>query len=121
MNSFLIDTLGWEKGEKHLPQLQGDKDFVLLVHPDKGMLVARNVSRCIAAPQNPSYDREYARKHAFDLLTVRGLCPRDLLAYCLDRGWLPDAAFPGSDDTRLVADNADFIARCYLQHYYTAD
>ncbi len=121
LNSFLIDALGWDKEEKHLPQLQNDKDFVLLVNPDKGMLVARNVSRCIAAPQNSSYDRQYARQHAIDLLTVRGLCPRDLLVYCLDNGWLPDATFPGSDDTRLVADNADFIARCYLQHYYTAD
>ncbi|MBD5203776.1 MAG: DUF3843 family protein [Bacteroidales bacterium] len=121
LNRFFIDSLGWEADTEHLPMMKEDHDFVLLVNHDKGLLVARNVARCIAAPDNSLYDREYAATHAINLLTVRGVCPADLLHYICERGWLPDARFPGSDDTHLVADNYDFIARCYLQLYYRGD
>lgn len=121
LNEFFIKSLGWDEGEKHLPALENERDFVLLVNRHKGMLAARNVARCIASPDNPLYDKEYAHNHAIDLLTVRGLCPADLLVYIMNRGWLPDAVFPGCDDNDVVADNADFIARCYLQQYYRGD
>lgn len=52
---------------------------------------------------------------------MRGLCPPDLRALVVKNGWLPDAAFPGTEDTALVRDNADFIARVYLQLYYRGD
>lgn len=118
MNRFFIDVLGWEAGVDHLDNLRGAHDFVLMVNPERGLLVARNVARCFKAPGNELYDPAYAREHAFNLLTVRGACPADLLRYALKQGWLPDAAFPGTDNHALVADNADFIARCYLQLYY---
>lgn len=121
LNRFFIDKLGWEAGEEHLPMMKGERDFVLMVNKDKGMLAARNVARCIASPDNPYYDKAYAQEHAFDLLTVRGLCPGDLLRVIFENDWLPDAHFPGSDDYRLVNDNRDFIARCYLQKYYVGD
>ena len=120
LNRFFIDALGWDEGE-NLAQLKPYSDFVLLVNPEKGMLAARDVARCIKLPGNPCYDEEYARDHAIDLLTVRGLCPGDLLQYVLEHKALPDARFPGSDDTRLVDANADFISRCYLQMYYRGD
>lgn len=120
LNRFFIDALGWEEGE-NLAQLKPFSDFVLLVHPKKGMLAAREVAKCIKIPENPCYDEAFAREHAIDLLTERGLCPGDLLQYVLERKALPDAHFPGSDDFRLVAENADFIARCYLQKYYRGD
>ena len=121
MNNFFVDALGWAQGEEHLPGVKNDRDFVLMVDPHKGMLLARNVARCIAAPDNHLYDKEYAGKHAIELLTVRGVCPGDLLRLIIDRGWLPDAVFTGSDNYDLVARNADFIARCYLQQYYRGD
>lgn len=121
LNNFFIKVIGWEENQEHLPQMKGERDFVILVNREKGMLLAKGVARCIAAAENPSYDQEYAHEHAIDLLTVRMVCPHDLLQYCLDRKMLPDAAFPGSDDTRLVADNADFISRCYLQIFYRGD
>lgn len=121
MNRFFIEKLGWEAGEEHLPMMKGERDFVLMVNKYKGMLAARNVARCIASPENPFYDKEYAKLHAFDLLTVRGLCPGDLLRVIFDHNWLPDAHFPGTDDYKLVEENRDFIARCYLQQYYTGD
>lgn len=121
MNRFFISALGWDKGEEHLAQVKNDQDFVLMVDPQKGMLLARNVAKCIAAPENPLYDKEYAKFHAMDLLTMRGCCPPDLLRLVCEKGWLPDAVFPGTDDKKLVAENADFIARCYLQSYYRGD
>lgn len=121
LNKFFIEALGWDSKEEHLAQLKGAHDFVLMVNKHKGMLLARNVARCLKAPMNPYYDEAYAREHAIELLTVRGLCPADLLRHALVNGWIPDARFPGSDDTKLVADNSDFIARCYLQTYYRGD
>ena len=121
LNTFFIRALGWQEGERHLDQLSAASDFVLMVNREKGMLLARDVARCIADPANPLYDRTYASTHAFDLLTVRGLCPGDLLRRILAEGWLPDATFPDTQTQELVRRNADFIARCYLQLYYRGD
>ena len=121
MNSFFISALGWAEGEEHLAQVKNDSDFVLMVDPDKGMLLARNIAKCIADPDNKLYDKDYASAHAMELLTVRGCCPADLLRYICEKGWLPDAVFPHTDDHELVATNWDFIARCYLQQYYRGD
>ncbi|MDE6254840.1 MAG: DUF3843 family protein, partial [Muribaculaceae bacterium] len=121
LNKFFIEKLGWEAGEEHLPMMKGERDFVLMVNKYKGMLAARNVARCIASPENPYYDKDYAEKHAFDLLTVRGLCPGDLLRMIFENDWLPDARFPETEDTKLVKENRDFIARCYLQQFYVGD
>lgn len=126
MNKFFIDALGWEKGKEHLAQAKGAHDYVLMVTPYKGMLMARDVARCIKDPANILYDAEYASSHAFNLLVVRGLCPGDLLKTILKNGWLPDAVFPHAgvnlvENQDLVKRNADFIARCYLQIYYRGD
>ena len=121
MNRFFIDALGWAEGEQHLEQVKNDRDFVLMVDETKGMLLARNIAKCIACPDNRLYDKEYAGRHAMDLLTERGVCPGDLLRYICEKGWLPDAVFPATDDHNLVAENWDFISRCYLQSYYRGD
>ncbi|MDE5813810.1 MAG: DUF3843 family protein [Muribaculaceae bacterium] len=120
-NRFLIDSLGWKEGEEHLSQLKDCRDFALMVNPSKGLLVAPNVCRCIKSPLNPYYDNDYAAEHAIELLTERGACPHDLLAYVCENNWLPDAVFPGSSDHELVGHFHDFIARCYLQLYYRGD
>ena len=121
MNKFFIKALDWDENEEHLPQVKNDRDFVLMVDPNKGMLLARNVAKCIADPENPLYDPEFAKTHAIDLLTERGVCPADLLRKVCENGWLPDAVFPGTEAKDLVKNNWDFIARCYLQQYYIGD
>lgn len=121
LNNFFIDKMGWTPDEEHLPMLKDSNDFILMVNKSKGMLVARNIARCIACPGNELYDKEYASEHAIELLTERGCCPADLLHYICRHGWLPDAVFPGTDDKKLVQENQDFIARCYLQQYYRGD
>lgn len=121
MNRFFIEALGWNANEEHLDQVKADKDFVLMVDRVKGMLLARNIARCIADPDNSLYDKEFAREHAMELLTERGSCPGDLLRLVCKNKWLPDAHFPGSEDFKLVERNNDFIARCYLQQYYRGD
>lgn len=120
-NDFLINDLGWKPGEEHLAQLKDCRDFVLMANPEKGLLVAPNICRCIKAPSNPYYDQQYASQNAIRLLTERGMCPHDLLAFICENNWLPDAKFPGSADNSLVARFHDFIARCYLQLYYRGD
>ncbi|MCM1377197.1 MAG: DUF3843 family protein [Clostridium sp.] len=121
LNNFFIEILGWAPGEEHLSQMKPYRDFVLLVDRKKGLLLAKNVARCIKYPSNPFYDSEYAKDHALDLLTVRGFCPADLLKFIEENKALPDAHFSGSDNTSIVVDNFDFIARCYLQIYYRGD
>lgn len=121
MNRFFIKALGWPDGENHLEQVKNDRDFVLMVDPYKGMLLARNIAKCIASPDNKLYDPEYAKGHAMELLTERACCPGDLLRYICKKGWLPDAIFPESNDYEIVKNNWDFIARCYLQQYYRGD
>lgn len=121
LNKFFIEGMGWAEGEDHLPMMKNERDFVVMVDKEKGMLVARNVAKCIASPDNPLYDSAYAKNHAINLLTERGCCPGDLLRYICAHDWLPDARFPYSDDYGLVKRNIDFIARCYLQQYYRGD
>ena len=121
MNRFFVKVLGWEEGKEHLAQVKGAHDYILMVDKHKGMLMARNIARCIADPENPYYDKTYASTHAIDILTERGCCPGDLLRFVCEKGWLPDAVFPLSHDHELVARNWDFIARCYLQEYYRGD
>lgn len=120
LNKFFIEALGWAEGEEHLSQVKGDRDFVLMVDPGKGMLLARNIAKCIADPDNRLYEEEYARKHAMDLLTERGCCPADLLIFICNNGWLPDAHFP-EGECETVKRYWDFISRCYLQQYYRGD
>lgn len=138
LNDFFINALGWSAGEKHLSQFKDCRDFVLLVNPHKGLLLAHDICRCIYMPdENPYYDKEYAATHAIELLTRRGACPADLLHFLWDADAIPDAAFPlhhavstmseEQKEIRLkearafVARNRDFIARCYLQQYYRGD
>lgn len=120
LNQFFIDALGWDDVE-NLPSLKNSSDFVCLVNPQKGLLVAKDIAKCLKFPENPCYDHDYASQHAISLLTVRGKCPADLLHYVFQHNALPDASFPGSNDPTLVKQNQDFIARCYLQLYYRGD
>lgn len=121
LNDFLISGMGWEANEEHLPMMKNERDFVAMADRENGLLIARNIARCIAAPMNPYYDQKYAATHAMELLTERGCCPADLLKRVCENGWLPDAVFPGTTDHDLVAANWNFIARCYLQQYYRGD
>lgn len=132
LNKFFIDGMGWNDGEEHLPQFKGHSDFVLMVTFDKGLMVAKDIAKCIKHPDNELYDSDHADKFAFTLLSQRAVCPADMLTYIAGNGWLPDARFPESvtlspqteDRDRakaLVADNWDFIARVYLQEFYRAD
>ena len=120
-NNYLIEVLGWQPGVSHLQQLSQCRDFVVMSNPDKGLLVATDICRCIKAPSNPYYDEDYARDNAIRLLTERGICPHDLLSFICEQGWLVDARFPHSDDTVITRKYHDFIARCYLQLYYRGD
>lgn len=117
LNRFFIDSLGWEKGVNHLDQLRGHHDYTLLINREKGLLIGVDVARCIAAPGNKFYNADYARTHAFELVSLRGHCPADLTRFANAEGWLQEVRFPG-DTAPLGSDEIDLTARCYLQEYY---
>lgn len=122
LREFLTKTMGWPDDDDHtLPQLRAHRDFVLMAEPEKGMLIARDVCRYIADPENPLYNKEEAATGAFRMLTVPMACPPDLLTRCIKEGWLPDAAFPGGEGRETVQENLDFIARHALLYYYRGD
>lgn len=131
LNRFFIKGMGWAEGEEHLPQFKGHENFVLMVTPDKGLMVAKNIALCVRHPDNPLYDADHASRFAFTLISQRAVCPADMLIYLCSGGYLPDARFPESamlasaagepDTTALVAANWDFLARAYLQEFYRAD
>lgn len=131
LNNFFIKGMGWEEGLEHLAQFKNHENFVLMVTRERGLMVAKNIAKCVKHPDNPLYDEQHARQFAFTLLSQRATCPADMLLYLCKGGYLPDARFPenatlvsakGEPDTaKLVADNYDFIARVYLQEYYRAE
>lgn len=121
MNNFFIDALGWEKGVYHLEQIKDCHDFVLMVNPQKGLLVAHDIARCINCSDNKLFDEDYAKLHSAELLTCKGVCPADLLKRALQEGWLTHATFSDQKSHDLMANNSDFIARCFLQLYYRGD
>lgn len=123
LKHFLVEGLHWPDDENHtLPQLSGFRDFILMVHPTKGMLLAKDICRYLKAPGNSLYHAEAAAQGAFRLLTEETACPPDLLYRSIREGWIPDAQVPGQPATRdLVVANADFIARHTLLYYYRGD
>ena len=122
LHRFLADVLKWTDDDDHmLPHLKKHKNFILMTHPEKGILLAKDICAYIADKNNPLYNKEEAKRHAFRLLTEEMLCPPDLLTYCITNGLLPDAMLPGEKEQALVSQNADFIARHSLLSYYRGD
>ncbi len=122
LKDFLVHVLKWPDDANHtLPQMKRHRNFILMAHPQKGILLAKDICEYIADPDNPMYDRTKACGNAFRLLTEEGLCPPDLLIHCIQNHLLPDASLPGEKGTMLVQENADFIARHSLLYYYRGD
>ncbi len=122
LRRFLVDVLGWQDDENHtLPQMKAHRNFILMTHPEKGILLAKDICAYIADEENPMYDPAQAKANAFRLLTEETLCPPDLLVHCIRKGLLPDAAFPEGGNDGLIQQNMDFIARHALLYYYRGD
>lgn len=122
LRRFLTTILQWPDDENYtLPQMKAHKNFILMAHPEKGILLANDICECISDPLNPMYNPKTARQEAFNLLTVPTKCPPDLREYLLDHHYLPDAQFPTWGERELVQKNADFLARHTLLYYYRGD
>ena len=122
LHRFLTQVLQWPDDSNHtLPQMKEHKDFIMMVNPEKGILLAKDICRCISDPLNPMYDAVTAAQEAFSLLTVPTRCPPDLMEYLISNHYIPDAQFPGFGEKELVQENADFIARHSLLYYYRGD
>ena len=123
LKRFLVEGLHWPDEESHtLPQLKSHRNFILMVNPEKGMLLAKDIAQYLAAPGNGLYNKVEAQQGAFRLLTEETLCPPDLLVRSISEGWLPDLQLPnGGGAGQLVVRNADFMARHALLYYYRGD
>ena len=122
LHRFLTQILQWPDDPNHtLPQMKDHQDFIMMVNPEKGILLAKDLCRCISDPLNPMYDAATAAQEAFSLLTVPTKCPPDLMEYLINNHYIPDAQIPGSGEKELVQKNADFIARHSLLYYYRGD
>lgn len=122
LHHFLTQVLQWPDDDNHtLPQMKGNRNFIMMVNPEKGILLANDICECITDPLNNLYNREIAVKEAFNLLTVPTKCPPDLLEYLISHHYIPDAQLPEYGEKELVEKNADFIARHALLYYYRGD
>lgn len=122
LRKFLTSILKWKDDDSHtLPQMRSHRNFVLMAHPEKGILLAKDICEYIADPENSLYRTDLAQANAFRLLTEETLCPPDLLTYCIANHYLPDAAFPGCPRKFPIQPYADFIARHTLLYYYRGD
>ena len=122
LHKFLTQVLKWPDDENHtLPQMKGDKNFLMMCDQNKGILLAKNCCEWIADPLNPMYNPAEAETHAFKMLVEETVCPPDLLKYVLAHHYIPDAQIPSVGEKELVQMNADFIARHSLLYYYRGD
>lgn len=101
--------------------MKAHRNFILMTEPEKGVLLAKDICEYIADKENPLYNQELAQRNAFRLLTEETLCPPDLLTYCIQNNFIPDAQLPEGQEKELVQQNADFIARHSLLYYYRGD
>lgn len=97
-----------------------EKDIVLTVFgKDKPVGLIRGGAKCLKDERNPYYDKEYAKKHAFEIALNM---PREFLEYAMEHDMLPDAALNsirGEERGRkLVHENYDFLARSLMRDGY---
>lgn len=122
LKKFIVNVLKWKDDDNHtLPQMKSYKNFVLMVNPEKGLLLAKDICEYIYDDKNPIYNKVKAKENVFRLLTEETLCPPDLLMHCINNNMLPDLNIPGTEEKDLAIRNADFIARHSLLYYYRGD
>ncbi len=121
LNSFLTLKMGWEQETANgvFPNLADQRNFVVLANKAHGLLIAPNVAQFVAMEGNTLYDKDVATREAHTLVTEQGRCPADLIRYLFENELLPDAVLPADTTGKLLHANWDFLARMYLQEYYT--
>lgn len=121
LEDFLSNNMKWGESENgHLPQLKEYSNFVLYATPEKGLLVAPEISQYVFHPENFTYNKDVAHQEAHTLITEQGRCPIDLVKYLFSNNLVPDAHLPWDNTEQILLDNWDFLARLYLQSFYRA-
>lgn len=114
---FFEKQLHWPR-EKAANLVEDDvRNIVAFANP-KGILLAPDIATCIADPTNLFYNSKIAKSIGYQLFTMRGACPFDLLKYSVAQNKLDELALPFEGGHALLHNNWDFIARWYLDHYY---
>ena len=114
---FFEKQLHWPR-EKAANLVEDDvRNIVAFANP-KGILLAPDIATCIADPTNLYYNSKIAKSIGYQLFTMRGACPFDLLKYAWEKGKLKELELPFEGGHELLHENWDFIARWYLGEYY---
>lgn len=118
--AFLTEQMGWEMDDEGMgSSLKQHGRFVIMANPQRGILIAPEVAQFVATEGNDLYDPAAAAREAHTLVTERGRCPADLVRHLFGHDLVPDAVLPGDTTGHLLHQNWDFLARLYLQEYYT--
>lgn len=122
LQNFLSKDMGWGTTTGgHLPGLKTFDNFVLYATPEKGLLIAHDISPFINHPKNKLYDKDTAIRKAYTMITGQGVSPIDLTKYLFSKRLVPDAVLPfDKNEGTTLLDNWDFLARMYLQSFYRA-
>ncbi len=121
LEEFLLGTLNRPSaGHALYPEFVNRSNFVVMAHPQKGVVVVPDAAKFICHPANACYDRLAARSEAHTLITSYGRYPMELVRRVFSMGLVPDAALPSDPTGRLLLDNWDFLARLYQQGHYNA-
>ena len=82
LHSFLTQVLQWPDDSNHtLPQMKEHKDFIMMVHSEKGILLAKDICKYISDPLNPMYDAATAAQE----MCIRDRHKRDFPVYSTPR------------------------------------
>lgn len=117
LQNFFEKHLKWPTAKASSLVEDDVRNIVAFANP-KGLLLAPDIATCLAAEDNPFYDRSVATSIGYQLFTVKGACPFDLLKYALEQDLLKDVRLPFEGGHELLFDNWDFVARWYLGDYY---
>lgn len=117
---FVEKKMRMKKNNDVLPE---DMDDVmgcvtLLCDAESGITIMGEMTRCIASPDNPYYDKAFAEKNATNLFVNHEMVSYRMACMLFDKGYLPDAAM-----NSLLGDahGRDFLhqhGQFFLDYFY---
>ena len=93
----------------------------LMCDDERGLMLMGGMTRCIAAPDNPYYDKTFAEKNAINLFVNNDVVSYGMACDLIDKGYLPDAVMnsvEGTDYGRaFLQQHGQFFLDYFHQRY----
>ena len=107
--------------ERHLRENSEHGMVAVMSNPKEGILTISMAIPAIKAPNNPWYDKDYARKNALNLIVQPMAIDYSAAVYLVENGMLPDAALTsgkGYDYGRKqVQDNVRYLVDYFFTRH----